>query len=95
MRCSLFTAIGAKKNALPLCALILALNGCASSAALTSGRTGGLAPAPRTPGAIVTHDWSCVSGGATVTQHGQWLHLPASEAGELLLWIERAETACR
>lgn len=60
------------KNALTLCALTLALSGCANSA----GQTGGLPPAPTTPGAIITDDYICI---------------PHREAGELLLWIERAE----
>lgn len=56
-----------------LCALTLLVSGCAGSAALT----GGLPPAPRTPGAIITNDYICI---------------PHDEAAELLLWIERAET---
>ncbi len=60
------------KNALTLCALTLLASGCASSAALT----GGLPPAPTTPGAIITDDYICI---------------PHEEAAELLLWIERAE----
>lgn len=63
----------ALKNALTLCALIPVLHGCAGSAALT----GGLPPAPRTPGAIITNDYICI---------------PHDEAAELMLWIERAET---
>ena len=57
----------------PLCALTLLASGCAGSAALT----GGLPPAPRTPGAIITNDYICI---------------PHDEAAELMLWIERAET---
>ncbi len=44
------------KNALTLCALTLALSGCASSA----GLTGALPPAPRTPGAIITDEYICI-----------------------------------
>lgn len=92
MRLSNNTASGAIKNALLPCALILALSGCASSAALTSGLTDKrLPPAPRTPGAVVTNDWFYERDGVLVTRSGQWVHLPAAEAGELLLWIERAE----
>lgn len=96
MRLSNNTASGAIKNALLPCALILALSGCASSAALTSGLVSGLTdkrlpPAPRTPGAVVTTDWFYERDGVLVTRSGQWVHLPAAEAGELLLWIERAE----
>ncbi len=71
--------------ALALCALILPASGCASSAALTS------VPAPTTPGAVVTDSWCYESGDALVTVPGQWVHLPADEAGELLLWIESVE----
>lgn len=92
MRSSNNTARGAVKNALLLCALILALSGCSGSAALMSGLTDKrLPPAPRTPGAVVTNDWSYERGGELVTRSGQWVHLPAAEAGELLLWIEQAE----
>lgn len=62
------------KTAWLLCALTLALSGCASSAALTGATP--LPPAPTTPGAIITDDYVCI---------------PHREAGELLLWIERAE----
>lgn len=91
MNCSRSTAPGAAKRALLLCGLTLALSGCAASAV----RTGGPAPAPRTPGAIVTNDWSYERAGEQVIQHGQWLHLPADEAGDLLLWLENAEGLCR
>lgn len=87
MRSSNNTASGAIKNGLLPCALILGLSGCASSAA----RTNALPPA--TPGAVVTNDWSYERGGEPVTKRGRWVHLPAAEAGELLLWIERAEEA--
>ncbi|SBV91546.1 conserved exported hypothetical protein [uncultured Desulfovibrio sp.] len=72
--------------------LILSLSGCASLAE----RTGAPPPAPRTPGAIATNNWSYVrADGSHVRQNGQWLHIPAAEAGELLLWIEHAEASCR
>ncbi|MFR8275810.1 MAG: hypothetical protein ACLU98_05520 [Desulfovibrio fairfieldensis] len=96
MRLSNNTVNGAIKNALLPCALILALSGCGGSAALTSGLASGLTdkrlpPALRTPGAVVTNDWSYERDGELVTKSGQWVHLPAAEAGELLLWIEQAE----
>ena len=73
-------------------ALILSLSGCACLAE----RTGAPPPAPRTPGAIATNNWSYVrADGSHVRQNGQWLHIPAAEAGELLLWIEHAEASCR
>lgn len=73
-----------------LCALTLALSGCASSAALTNA----LPPAPTTPGAIVTDEWHYTLRGGLITVKGQWVHLPAAEAGDLMLWIEHAEGAC-
>ncbi len=72
---------------LTLCALTLLLSGCTSTAA----RTSVLPPAPATPGAIITEAWSYDDAGKTTTLSGDWLHLPAAEAGELLLWIETAE----
>lgn len=100
MRLSNNTASGAIKNALLPCALILALSGCASSAALMNGLASNLTdkrlpPAPRTPGAVVTNDWSYERDGILVTRGGQWVHMPADEAGDLLLWTERAEEICR
>lgn len=100
MRSSNNTARGAVKNALLLCALILALSGCSGSAALMTGLASGLTdkrlpPAPRTPGAVVTNDWSHERDGILVTRGGQWVHLPADEAGDLLLWTEHAEEICR
>ena len=78
-------------SVLLLCVLILALPGCLSSAALTSAS---LSPAPTTPGALVTNSWTYESGGKLVTVDGEWVHLPAAEAGELLLWVEHAEASC-
>lgn len=88
MPLSLSTARGAIKNVVLPCALILALPGCARWAARTNATP---PPAPRTPGAVVTDDWSYERGGELVSKHGQWVHLPAAEAGDLLLWIENAE----
>lgn len=74
-----------------LCVLLLCLSGCASLAAGTS-----VLPAPRTPGAIATNDWSYErADGTSAKQSGEWLHIPADEAGDLLLWIEHAEASCR
>lgn len=39
-----------------LCALTLALSGCASSAALTNA----LPPVPTTPGAMITDEYVCI-----------------------------------
>lgn len=63
-----------------LCALTLALSGCASSAGLTSARANALPPVPTTPGAMITDEYVCI---------------PHKEAGDLMLWIEHAEELCR
>ncbi len=73
----------AAKLALALCALALLTSGCNAVA----GRTSALPPAPATPGALVTDGWAYRE---AVT--GEWVHLPAQEAGELQLWIEQAES---
>ena len=78
-------------SVLLLCVLLLALPGCQNSAALTSAS---LSPAPTTPGALVTNSWAYESGGKLVTVDGEWVHLPAAQAGELLLWVEHAEASC-
>lgn len=70
-----------------LCALTLPLAGCSAAADATS------APAPATPGALVTDSWFYDSQGALVEVPGTWVHVPAAEAGELELWIEQAEEA--
>lgn len=43
----------------------------------------------------MTDAWGYEHGGTWNTEQGEWIHLPAGEAGELLLWIEHAEGACR
>lgn len=73
-----------------LCALTAALHGCGSSGALTS-----VPPAPMTPGAIITEAWAYKEGGRWEQVGGEWIHLPANEGAELLLWIEHAEELCR
>ncbi len=80
---------GWRPAALLLFGLIPALHGCSAGEGLTLG------PAPTTPGALVTEDWSYSSQQETVDVPGTWVHLPADEAGELELWIERAEATCR
>ena len=87
MRYSALSAMCIRGVILTLCALILLASGCASSAGLTGAQ---LPPAPLTPGAIVTDDWRYFRDGKFVQVPGQWVHLPAPEAGELLLWIESA-----
>lgn len=66
--------------------LILPAAGCSGSAVKTTD----LPPLPMTRGAIATESWSYDRAGKTVTMPGEWLHLPAEEAGELLLWMEQA-----
>ena len=48
---------------------------------------------PLTPGAVVTGEWSYTYRGETFTEPGEWVHLPAGEAGNLLLWIRGVEEA--
>ena len=74
-------------TATALCALTLLVTGCVNSGAATSV----LPPVPMTPGAIVTDEWWYAEDGGLTQVDGQWLHLPADEAGELLLWIEWVE----
>lgn len=80
---------GWRPVALPLFGLILLLHGCSGVAGLTPD------PAPMTPGAIVTDTWFYETPQGTVEVPGTWVHLPEYEAGELELWIERAEASCR
>lgn len=93
MRLSGHIRHGVKKSGLLWCALILALHGCASSGALRRVpiAQSSLPPAPMTPGAQITDSWSYEADGALIVRDGCWVHLPAAEAGELLLWIEAAE----
>lgn len=77
-----------------LCLLMPGLYGCGTWAERTQGSTQGtLSTAPLTPGAIVTDSWSYARGGGTVSVSGTWVHLPAEEAGNLLLWIRQVEEA--
>lgn len=78
----------AAKLALALCALALLTSGCNAVA----GRTSALPPAPATPGALVTDGWAYREAEQWKTVTGEWVHLPAQEAGELQLWIEQAES---
>ena len=41
----------------------------------------------------MTNDWSYIYGGNRFTESGEWVHLPAGEAGNLLLWIKSVEEA--
>lgn len=44
----------------------------------------------------MTNDWQYERpDGSLVRQTGDWLHIPADEAGELLLWIEHSESSCQ
>lgn len=69
--------------------MTLAASGCARWAEPTAATS----PAPLTPGAVVTGEWSYTYRGETVTEPGEWVHLPAGEAGNLLLWIKSMEEA--
>lgn len=72
-----------------LCVMTLAASGCARWAEPTAATS----PAPLTPGAVVTGEWSYIYGGNRFTESGEWVHLPAGEAGNLLLWIKSVEEA--
>ena len=61
-----------------------------SPGALTS-----VPPAPMTPGTIITEAWAYEENGRWEQVEGEWIHLPANEGAELLLWIEHAEELCR
>ena len=67
--------------------MTLAASGCARWAEPTAATS----PAPLTPGAVVTGEWSYTYRGETFTEPGEWVHLPAGEAGNLLLWIKGVE----
>ena len=67
--------------------MTLAASGCSTVAAPTAATS----PAPLTPGAVVTGEWSYTYRGETFTESGEWVHLPAGEAGNLLLWIKGVE----
>ncbi|GAB7497959.1 hypothetical protein Bwad002_23100 [Bilophila wadsworthia] len=41
----------------------------------------------------MTGEWSYSYRGETFTEPGEWVHLPAGEAGNLLLWIKSVEEA--
>ena len=41
----------------------------------------------------VTCEWFYSYRGETLTESGEWVHLPAGEAGNLLLWIKGLEAA--
>ena len=69
--------------------MTLAASGCARWAEPTAATS----PAPLTPGAVVTGEWSYTYRGETFTEPGEWVHLPAGEAGNLLLWIKGVEEA--
>ena len=74
-------ARGAARRMMLLCALTAALHGCSSVGASTSA----LAPAPTTPGAIVTDGWAYEHAGEWHMEHGEWIHLPASEGRNFCL----------
>ncbi len=50
-------------------------------------------PGAADAGGVVTGEWSYTYRGETFTESGEWVHLPAGEAGNLLLWIKSVEEA--
>ena len=78
----------------PMKALSLSVSpasGLTATALCAGAATSALPPVPMTPGAVVTNEWWYAEDGGLTQVDGQWLHLPADEAGELLLWIEWVE----
>lgn len=80
-------------NAARLIALLFVMTPAASGCARWAEPTAVTSPAPLTPGAVVTGEWSYTYRGETFTEPGEWVHLPAGEAGNLLLWIKSVEEA--
>ena len=78
-------------NAARLIALLFVMTLAASGCTRWVEPTAATSPAPLTPGAVVTNDWSYIYGGNRFTESGEWVHLPAGEAGNLLLWIKGVE----
>ena len=78
-------------NAARLIALLFVMTLAASGCARWAEPTAATSPAPLTPGAVVTGEWSYTYRGETFTEPGEWVHLPAGEAGNLLLWIKGVE----
>lgn len=76
-----------------LIALLFVMTPAASGCARWAEPTAVTSPAPLTPGAVVTGEWSYSYRGETFTEPGEWVHLPAGEAGNLLLWIRGVEEA--
>ena len=74
-------------------ALLFVMTPAASGCARWAEPTAVTSPAPLTPGAVVTGEWSYTYRGETFTEPGEWVHLPAGEAGNLLLWIRGVEEA--
>ena len=80
-------------NAARLIALLFVMTPEASGCARWAEPTAATSPAPLTPGAVVTGEWSYTYRGETFTEPGEWVHLPVGEAGNLLLWIRGVEEA--
>ncbi|GAB7500293.1 hypothetical protein Bwad003_06780 [Bilophila wadsworthia] len=78
-------------NAARLIALLCVMTLAASECTRWVEPTAATSPVPLTPGAVVTGEWSYTYRGETFTEPGEWVHLPAGEAGNLLLWIKGVE----
>ena len=83
--------VGSTANAVRLIALLFVMTLAASGCARWAEPPAAISPAPLTPGAVVTGEWSYTYRGETFTEPGEWEHLPAGEAGNLLLWIKGVE----
>ena len=80
-------------NAVRLIALLCVMTLVGSGCSRWAGQTVATSPAPLTPGAVVTGEWAYTYRGETFTESGEWVHLPAGEAGNLLLWIKGMKEA--
>ena len=80
-------------NAARLIALLFVMTLAASGCSTVAEPTAATSPAPLTPGAVLTGEWSYTYRGETFTESGEWVHLLAGEAGNLLLWIKSVEEA--
>ena len=76
-------------NAARLIALLFVMTLAASGCARWAEPIAATSPAPLR--AVVTGEWSYTYRGETFTESGEWVHLPAGEAGNLLLWIKGVE----
>ena len=71
--------------------LLFVMTLAASGAQHGAGPTAATSPPPLTPGAVVTGEWSSHLPARHSPSPASGVHLPAGEAGNLLLWIKGVE----